>query len=274
MRNQKALHIVALGSSFASGPGIPPQAFKAAGRSEKNYAHLIASRLNSPLTDLSVSGATLLNVLSEPQLFFGRRFAPQLASLPPDVDIVTITAGGNDLGYIGGVIFDTLLAKLLARMLSHFLPAPVPPPDLSGQDVADRFVAVIDKIRETAPTCRVYLVEYLTLFGRHAKPGADGSLDEEKIEKYKKIAAKLQAAYKLAAKARSGCVLVPVGERSWDHGLGSEEPWVDGFSFAMWRKGKVPYHPNAKGMEAVAEMLYEELEKNEGISTDKSAAKL
>ena len=93
-----SLQITALGSSFAAGPGIEPIIDKAALRSGNNYAHQLAKKLNASLLDLTVSGATLLNVASEPQTMFGHTFAAQMDSLPSNADIVTLTAGGNDLG--------------------------------------------------------------------------------------------------------------------------------------------------------------------------------
>lgn len=60
------LHIAALGSSFAAGPGIEPIVDKAARCSSNNYPHLTAAALDAKLTDLTSSGATLLKVLSEP----------------------------------------------------------------------------------------------------------------------------------------------------------------------------------------------------------------
>jgi lysophospholipase L1-like esterase len=255
----KGLHIVALGSSFAAGPKIQPQALKAAGRSEKNYAHLLAKRLDAKLTDLSVSGATLNNVLSEPQVLFGNHFEPQLSSLPSDVDIVTITGGGNDLCYIGGIMRTALQSYFIGRIASYFLPAPDNSQLSTSEGVAERFIAVIDKIRESSPRCRIYLVEYLTLLGRDTKPGIDVYFDASKIQEFRNIASSLQTAYKLAAEARPGCKVIPVDERSQDHGLGSEEPWVEGFGYGILFGGKAPFHPNARGMEAVADMLYEEL---------------
>lgn len=257
--DKKRLHIVALGSSFAAGPGIQPQALKAAGRSENNYAHLLAKRLDAQLTDLTVSGATLNNVLSEPQVLFGNHFEPQLNSIPPNVHVVTITGGGNDLGYIGAVMHSTLQSYFLGRIASHFLSAPDNAPSLTAGEVAERFIAVIDKIRETSPRCRIYLVEYLTLFGPNTRARIDVSFDDSKIQEFQNLASTLQSAYKLAAEARSGCKVIAVGERSQDHALGSEEPWVEGFSFGMLLARKAPFHPNARGMEAVADMLYEEL---------------
>ncbi|KAK4972937.1 hypothetical protein LTR42_006231 [Elasticomyces elasticus] len=61
------LHFVALGSSFAAGPGIEPIINKAAMRSGRNHAHRLAEKLDAELTNLTASGATLLNVLDTPQ---------------------------------------------------------------------------------------------------------------------------------------------------------------------------------------------------------------
>jgi lysophospholipase L1-like esterase len=256
---KKTLHLVALGSSCAAGPGIQPQALKAAGRSEKNYAHLLAKRLDAQLTDLTVSGATLSNVLSEPQVFFGNHFQPQLASLPTDVDIVTITCGGNDLGYISGIIRAALQSSFVGRIISRVLPSTDCSEPPTAEDVAGLIGAVIDKIRETSPRCQIYLVEYLTLFGPQTRPEVDVSINASKIEEFQNIASTLRTAYRLAADARAGCKVIAVGELSRDHGLGSEDPWVEGLSIGILLMRKVPFHPNARGMEAVANMIYEEL---------------
>jgi hypothetical protein len=45
--------IIALGSSFAAGPGIEPIEDTNAMRSSRNYAHLLADRLGANLVDLS-----------------------------------------------------------------------------------------------------------------------------------------------------------------------------------------------------------------------------
>lgn len=60
-------HLVALGSSFAAGPGIDPVADVQAMRSSNNYAHQLTRRLDWQLTGLSVSGATSANVVDTPQ---------------------------------------------------------------------------------------------------------------------------------------------------------------------------------------------------------------
>jgi hypothetical protein len=57
---------VAMGSSFAAGPGIAPRASaspRRAGRSSGNYAHLVARALGLDLRDMTYSGATTNDIL-------------------------------------------------------------------------------------------------------------------------------------------------------------------------------------------------------------------
>ncbi|KAF3389558.1 hypothetical protein F1880_003458 [Penicillium rolfsii] len=118
---KKELRIASLGSSFAAGPGVPPQIEpRAARRSGQNYPHLLAQQLNAELADLTVSGATLLNITVDPQTapFSKETFPVQISNLPEDADIVTITAGGNDINYIGGMLYDAWLATLPGAILN------------------------------------------------------------------------------------------------------------------------------------------------------------
>ncbi|KUJ13589.1 SGNH hydrolase [Mollisia scopiformis] len=251
-------HITALGSSYAAGPGIPPQINRFAGRSGNNFAHILASRLGAELTDLTVSGATLNNILSEPQSRPGHTFAPQIAELPQDTDVVLVTGGGNDMGYIGGVTKDALKGTLLGYVLSWIYPVINAEP-LTANDVTKRFVEVIDRIREKAPNSRIYLVEYLSLLGLSTKPGTGINLTDEQLRYHQQVAEQLSSVYKLAAEARPGCEVVSVHEKSRDHGLGSKEPWVEGFSFwTVWQGN--PFHPNLKGMQVVADMIQEKMQ--------------
>ena len=90
---------VALGSSMAAGPGITPRADGApwpAGRSARNYPHLVASALGLDLVDVTFSGATIANVLRDSQ--FGT--PPQVEALDGSETLVTVTIGGNDVGYV------------------------------------------------------------------------------------------------------------------------------------------------------------------------------
>jgi lysophospholipase L1-like esterase len=92
---------VAIGSSFAAGPGIAVRASasqRRAGRSAGNYAHLVVRALGLDLHDVTYSGATTSDILTPSAA--GQ--PAQLEAVTPDTRLVTITAGGNDVGFLPG----------------------------------------------------------------------------------------------------------------------------------------------------------------------------
>lgn len=139
-----------------------------AGRSSRNYAHQLAEKMDASLTDLTVSGATLLNVLNENQLLGRQSFDPQLAHLPTDADIVTLTCGGNDIGYIGCLTQDSLMSYL--GKVDDSFPTRTTAPFLNLPQLTGRLLAVLDKIHDIAPRAKVYLVEYLSITGCSTRP--------------------------------------------------------------------------------------------------------
>ena len=76
-------------------PGSP----RRAGRSTRNYAGLVAAALDIDLIDVTYSGATTAHILRDRQ----NGAPPQIEALDgrgaPTV-LVTITIGGNDVGYV------------------------------------------------------------------------------------------------------------------------------------------------------------------------------
>ena len=85
---------VALGSSIASGFGISVQSTDC-GRSNRNYPNLIAERYGLALTDMTCGAATIPNVVDTPQ----GAHPPQLDAVTQDTKLITVTVGGNDIGY-------------------------------------------------------------------------------------------------------------------------------------------------------------------------------
>src|SRR3982751_238342 len=87
---------VALGSSFAAGPGIAAQAADSPGRcgqSAENYARQVARALKLKLVDRSCGGATTADILGTGPL----GLPPQIDGLTADTALVTVTVGGNDV---------------------------------------------------------------------------------------------------------------------------------------------------------------------------------
>jgi lysophospholipase L1-like esterase len=257
---------VALGSSFAAGPGISPIVDKAARRSGNNYPHLVADDLKLDLVDVTYSGATTANLLDTPQ----DAAPPQLEAVGPDTTLVTITAGGNDLEYVGtfsrGSMLNTLAkpATLLGRRVANRIRARVSylKEDADYQAVTDSLVTVVERVRERAPSARILLVDYLALVGPSTRPRLDVPLNEEQLPSVALMADGLAGAFAKAA-ATTGADLVASSAASRDHAIGSSEPWVTGFGLRPpgFPGGFVPYHPNAAGMRAVADLIVLTLKK-------------
>lgn len=240
---------VALGSSMAAGPGILPRAKGVpwgSGRSARNYAHLAAEQLDLDLVDVTFSGATTAHVLAERQ----RGAPPQVDALDGSEQLVTITIGGNDVGYI-----PLLMAASLPRV-ARLLPKVAALLDRDARDqalsqVGDSLRAVGATARRRAPSARVIFVDYLTMLppnGQRAAPLSDAD-----AELGRHIAARLEELTAAAAQA-TGCGIVRAGQASRDHHAWSADAWVVGAAWPLpWRPA--PFHPNAAGMRAVAELL-------------------
>jgi lysophospholipase L1-like esterase len=93
---------VAMGDSYASGEGIGTSTrapVLGCLQSTQDYPHQVAARLGLRLTDMSCSGAVTANIDTTPQKT-GSGTAPlQDSALTASTDLVTITIGGNDLGF-------------------------------------------------------------------------------------------------------------------------------------------------------------------------------
>jgi lysophospholipase L1-like esterase len=252
---------VALGSSFASGPGIEPIIHPGCGRSGHNYAHLVAERLGYDLIDVTSGGASVDDVLTRSQtLLAGGTVPPQLEAVVPDADLVTITIGGNDIEYLLTLLrcsyqADPDGAPAEARA---FFATPV---DRGAVDAAlaglpGKLISLVAAVREKAPRVRVVFVDYLTVVP-DAGSWAALPMSEDHRRFCADVARRLAAA--TAEDARTaGADLVAASTASVAHHAGSADPWVTGWEFGdLLAGGIVPYHPNAAGMRAVADLLVE-----------------
>ncbi|OPX07698.1 hydrolase [Mycobacterium sp. AT1] len=244
---------VALGSSMAAGPGIKPKAAGApmgSGRSAVNYPHLVAARLSYDLVDVTFSGATTANVLSERQ----RGAPPQIEALDGTESLVTITIGGNDAGYVpllyaAGLPRWTRSLPVLGRIVRGQLDGGARDAALAA--VGNSLTAVGAEVRRRAPSARVLFVDYLTLLPPKGIPAPP--LSEEDAETGRRIADALERLTAEAA-AATGCELVRAAAASRDHHPWSADPWTTRFGVPLPGRA-APLHPNAAGMRAVADLI-------------------
>ncbi|QDP94696.1 SGNH/GDSL hydrolase family protein [Microlunatus elymi] len=256
--------VVLLGSSFAAGPGIAPVRDRWAGRSANNYGQLVARRLGTELVDLSVSGATTETLLDSPQRMLIKKYPPQLSELPADAELIMITAGGNDLGYIGSM----MRLSAAGRLRSNRLLGPVlrrlprstaePPSEADVDNAIAGLERVVDAARKRAPAARIMLVDYPILIGPDTVVGPQLPVEPDELRFLHRIGEQLVGVFAAAAE-QSGAELVVVSEPSRDHAIGSTEPWVNGFRPPADDGSR--FHPNAAGMCASAELIMDQLDR-------------
>ncbi|WP_205876208.1 SGNH/GDSL hydrolase family protein [Mycobacterium camsae] len=248
---------VALGSSMAAGPGIRPRAAGAprrSGRSAHNYAHLVADRAGLQLTDATYSGATTAHVLTDRQ----HGAPPQITALDGSEALVTVTIGGNDVGYVPLLMAASLPSFTWCLPLVGARIAELLDPDareLALSRVFDSLCEVGRAIRRRAPQARVLFVDYLTLLppaGQAAPPlsGEHADLGRQVAETLEQLTAKAAAA--------TDCEVVSAAAASRDHHAWSRQPWT--VKAVVPLPGRpAPLHPNQAGMRAVADLIVSRL---------------
>ncbi len=237
---------VALGSSFAAGQGIPEQG-PTCGRSTNNYPTLVAEALELELVDVSCGAATLGNLLDEPQ----GDAAPQVESVTPDTELVTITAGGNDASYsLTTLLCGTQPDPCLATVDTATI-------DAALVDLPNRFQALAAAIRDRAPDATIFLVTYPDVVPEEGAECAALGLDADEAAYIDDLGDRLDEAFRAAA-AAGDLVLIDVYDESAGHGpcAADTDRWVSGVdggteSFA--------YHPTRVGHRGVADLIVAEI---------------
>jgi len=238
---------VAMGSSFAAGPGVttPADDVRRCARSSDNYAHQLARKRGLRLTDVSCSAATTAHVLGP-----WNELAPQIDALTPDVALVTVTIGGNDVGYIGALIGASCAA---APSPLPNCPRPDAAPETAWQSLEvamDRFAA---EVRRRSPRARLVFVQYPVVLPPRGTC-ADTPLKIEQADAARATAARL-AILTRAVAMRAKADVLPIDKLSRGHDACATVPWMNGFPRAGGPPVRVPYHPNLAGMTATADAL-------------------
>ena len=132
-------------------------------------------RFGLDLVDVTYSGATTANVLTDSQ----NGAPPQVDALDGSEELVTVTIGGNDVGYVpllmaaGLPRFARSVPLLGGRRARHARPDAR---DRALVEVAESLKEVGRTLRQRAPRARVLFVDYLTLLppaGTPAPPLSD-----------------------------------------------------------------------------------------------------
>ncbi|ODU01010.1 MAG: GDSL family lipase [Pseudonocardia sp. SCN 72-86] len=250
---------VAMGDSYTAGPLVPIQTGKPVGclRSTNNYPSLVAKGLAvTTARDVSCSGATTTDLAAPQKTGLGTN-AAQLDALGPDVSLVTLGIGGNDIGFV------SIIAECATR-------SPLKPTGAACRDhytatgsdeltdridaTAPKIAAALEAITARAPQAHVLLVGYPALLPDTGPgcfpivPFSAGDVDYLRgVEKQLNTMLAHQA-------AAAGATYVDTYTPSIGHDMCSAHGtrWIEGL---IPTSPAAPAHPNAAGMRGMADAV-------------------
>lgn len=250
---------VALGSSFAAGPGVgtrAPDSPTLCARSAENYAHRLAAARHLDLTDVTCSGATAENVLHGGQYFQ----PPQVSALRSTTELVTVTVGGNDLSYLGNLWAaschsDPGRAPFVWRTLGCTATDDAKV-DAALAKLPDQLRQIAEGVEQRSPHARLVFVDYTTVLPDSGACPGRLPVPTRVLDRSRQVAEQLRTITAAVAQ-ESGALLLPASTITHGHDVCAPDPWVDGYTFprSPATYGPVPYHPTASAMAAIADAL-------------------
>jgi lysophospholipase L1-like esterase len=251
----KADNYVSLGDSYVAGPFIPnPTLPLGCLKSDHNYPHLAAGGIGLSLRDPSCSGATTDDMTQPQSVDPDGPNPPQFNSLDASTTVVSLTIGGNDIGF-----------SSIAESCITYNPFSHPCKDKydsGGVDqihnrivaTAPKVAAVLQGIHARSPAARVFVVNYPAIFpetGSGCWPQMPIAYQDVPYLRAKEQELNQMLATQAAA---NGATLVSWYAASIGHDACKSssvrwvEPLVPGNSAA-------PIHPNLAGMQGAANVL-------------------
>jgi lysophospholipase L1-like esterase len=241
---------VALGSSFAAGPGITPSVPDSpprCARSTENYAHVLARHRKLSLVDATCSGATTVDVIRGGQ--FG--LPAQLDAVTAQTQLITVTIGGNDVFFMANLIAMSCDRNSAPRQPGGCTIRPDAEVEARFASLANSLHQIVTIARQRNPMVRVIFVNYFTVLPEQGTC-ALVALTAEQADHVRGVAARLAAITRKVAQ-ESGADLLDAGSLSRTHNACSGDPWVLGAH--PHGVSIPPFHPNREAMQAVGDAL-------------------
>jgi lysophospholipase L1-like esterase len=236
-------YYVALGDSYAAGVGAGPYLDTTCFRSENAYSEVADDLKTVKFTaNVACGDATTQEVVSE-----------QLGVLNRKTDLVTITAGGNDLGfgelatYCGDFALDPTNVAASQRCFGAIALAQN---QITSGVLYEDLVTMIRSVQAAAPNAQVVLTGYPYLF--EPLPLNSENPVSLFVQQANFLVAQLNATIEAAAQ-ETGAEYVDVKDEFAGHGVFSQNPWINFFG-----DPDVLLHPNAEGYEAYFAAIYSE----------------
>jgi lysophospholipase L1-like esterase len=227
------LQYVALGDSYAAGVGAPPYLPGSCLQSKNGYPELLDSEKHIRLrVNATCSGATTSTVADT-----------QLSALTPGIELVTLTVGGNDLGFAD--LAEFCLAGTPEECLKAIRAAEGKLPGLRS-NLTDLYGDVAD----AAPKALIVVTGYPYLFESDPSNPIITAFNAATAALNKTIEDAVNAAHDTPPGVN--IIYVDVTDQFGGHGIGSsDDPFINGPTAGV----PEAFHPNAAGYRAYAKAI-------------------
>ena len=234
---QSAVHYVALGDSYSSGVGAGSYIGSSGSCDQSTNAYpALWNAANQPASYVSeaCSGATTATVLSS-----------QLSALSAATTLVSITVGGNDVGFSS--VMETCVLKSTSSCVSAVNNAE----SLMTSQLPGELDAVLNAIKADAPSARVVVLDYPDLYDLSRSSWCIGLSTTDRTD-LNNGANELDSQIQAAA-ARHGDVFADVRSAFSSHEICDSSSWLHSVNILDISES---YHPTASGQSGAYEPVF------------------
>lgn len=252
----EAPRYVALGDSYAAGPLIPVQKGLPSGclRSTRSYPSVVARSIGATSFRDVTCSAAVSDDLSRHQLVLGGKNGPQFDALQRDTDVVTLTIGGNDIGF-AGIVADCAVRSPAkprgAACKDHYTAGGTDRLAARIDAVAPKIAAVLTEIERRSPEAAVLVTGYPAILP-DTGPGCYPHIPFTAGDvAYLRDTEKRLNAMLAGETAAAGLTYVDVYGATVGHDICTPPGtrWIEGL---LPTSPALSVHPNAAGMAAMA----------------------
>lgn len=160
-----AANYTALGDSYAAGPLIPnPLLPLGCLKSSNNYAHLAAPGIGLTLRDATCSGAETEDMTNPQNVDPDGPNPPQFNSLDAGTTVVSLTIGGNDIGFSEVAQSCITINPFSHPCIDKYNSGGVDQLKARIEATAPKVSAVLQGIKARSPSAKIYVVNYPAIF--------------------------------------------------------------------------------------------------------------
>ena len=250
----RVVRYVALGDSYTAGEGLPPFDTSTTGchRSEVAFPRLVKAGGSTVVTSRACTGATTAHVTETEQ---HPGVGLQIDGVAADTDLVSITIGGNDLGF-AAVMSECVYSSVPCTGLDDRVERA-----LSG--LRPRLDRIFRGVRDRAPDARLVVVGYPQLIADPDRVDVESCpallgpfsgglrVDGDEVRWLREKGDRLAEVVRAASTA-AGASYVDTAAAFAGHEACTPDPWVAGIAVPQLA---LSFHPTAAGHAELARLV-------------------